>query len=159
MEGKHLKGKAIPVTPWRSIKLWDVEAAIFSLDSRLRLSALRAGCHLPPGRFLVLISVRGWVKPWPIVRLEGLGQLKKSTSSGLELATFRLLTQTIFYFNAMGSIISNLHHNVALYNFRFISMNPVQIVDRNDCKYEPIRIRNRLWAYGLDSFGSFSGGI
>jgi hypothetical protein len=50
----------------------------------VRLSALRAVHPLPPGRFLVLISVRGSVDPRAIVRLEGLGQLKKSTSSGLE---------------------------------------------------------------------------
>jgi hypothetical protein len=48
-----------------------------------RLSAPRAGRFLPPGRFLVLISVRGWVDPRAIVRLKGLGQLKKSTSSGI----------------------------------------------------------------------------
>jgi hypothetical protein len=47
-----------------------------------RLSALRAGHFLPPGRFLVLICVRGWVDHRAIVRLKGLGTLKKSTSSG-----------------------------------------------------------------------------
>jgi hypothetical protein len=41
-----------------------------------RLSALRAGRFLPPERFLVLISVRGWVDPRTVVRLEA------STSSG-----------------------------------------------------------------------------
>jgi hypothetical protein len=44
----------------------------------VRLSALSVGRSLPPGRFLVLFSVRGSVDPRDIVRLEGLGQLKKS---------------------------------------------------------------------------------
>jgi hypothetical protein len=43
----------------------------------VRLSALRAGSPLRPRRFLALISVRGWVDPRTILRLEGLGKLKK----------------------------------------------------------------------------------
>jgi hypothetical protein len=66
--------------PWRSIGLWDVEAPHF-LDSRLIyggqvVSLTRRPPFTPLGRFLVLISVRGWVEPRAIVRLEGLSQLK-----------------------------------------------------------------------------------
>jgi hypothetical protein len=58
----------------------------------VRLSALHAARPLPPGRFLVLISVRGWVNPRGMVTLEGLGQLKNAvTSSGIKFATFRLV--------------------------------------------------------------------
>jgi hypothetical protein len=51
-------------------------------------------CRQPfaPGRFLILISLRGWVDPRAIVWLVGLGQLKNPmTSSGIELATFQLV--------------------------------------------------------------------
>jgi hypothetical protein len=67
------------------------------LDSRLtdgrEAVALKRRPHLYSlGRFLVLISVRGWVHSRAIVRLEGLGQLKNSmTSSGIKPATFRLV--------------------------------------------------------------------
>jgi hypothetical protein len=44
----------------------------------VRLSALHSGQPLHPGRFLVLISVRGWVDPRAIVWLEGLDKLKNT---------------------------------------------------------------------------------
>jgi hypothetical protein len=54
----------------------------------VRLSALSAGRPLSPGRFLVLISIRG---SRAIVQLEGLGQFKNPvTSSGIQPATFQL---------------------------------------------------------------------
>jgi hypothetical protein len=54
----------------------------------VRASASSAGRPLPPGGYLVLISVRGWVDPKAIVRLEGLGKLKNPmTSSGIKPAT------------------------------------------------------------------------
>jgi hypothetical protein len=54
------------------------------------LSALRAGRPLLPGRFLVLISVRGWVDARTIGRLEGSVQLKNTViSSGMDPATLR----------------------------------------------------------------------
>jgi hypothetical protein len=82
--------------PWRPMGLWDISAPTFSLDSQLTdggkvVSLTRQLPLTPPGRFLLLISVRGWVNPRAIVWLEGLGKLKESTSLGLEPATFRLV--------------------------------------------------------------------
>jgi hypothetical protein len=61
-----------------------------------RLSDLGSGLLSPPGRFLVLISVRDLVDLRVIVRLDGLGLLKiPMTSSGIEHASFRLSTQCL----------------------------------------------------------------
>jgi hypothetical protein len=58
----------------------------------VRLSALHAGSPLSRGRFLVLISLTGWVDPRAIVRLERLGQFNNPlTSSGNEPDTFGLI--------------------------------------------------------------------
>jgi hypothetical protein len=56
----------------------------------VRLSASRASRPLPPGRFLVLIFVKGLVDPRAIVRLKGLGQLKNPVTSGIVPATILL---------------------------------------------------------------------
>jgi hypothetical protein len=72
----------------------------------VKLSALNPGRPLPPGRFVVLISVRGYVDPRAIVRLEGLGQLKNPiASSGIGPATFRLVAQGLNYAAACPQII------------------------------------------------------
>jgi hypothetical protein len=54
-----------------------------------------AGRFLPPERFLVLISVRGWIDPRAIVRLDELGKLKKFTSSGTWTVTFWPVAQCL----------------------------------------------------------------
>jgi hypothetical protein len=81
----------------RPIGLWDVDASTFFyiIGSQMvvNLSAIRARRPLPAGRFLVLISVRGWVNPRAIVWMKGLCQLKNPIiSPGIELATFRLVS-------------------------------------------------------------------
>jgi hypothetical protein len=57
-------------------------------------SFLRDVHPLPPGRFLVLISVRSWVGRRTTVLLEDLRQFKNPvTLSGVELAAFRLVSK------------------------------------------------------------------
>jgi hypothetical protein len=100
----------------------------------VRFSALRAGRLLHPGRFLVLTSVRGWVHPRTIVRLEGLGQLKNPvTSSGNEPATFRLVTYCP----------NQLRYRVP----PFISLRHILILWRVHCS---VTNNNRLWIGLLD---------
>jgi hypothetical protein len=64
------------------------------------LPALEAGRTIPPpsppGKLLVLISVRDWIDPRAIVRLEGLSKLENLMASlGIEPATLRLVAQCL----------------------------------------------------------------
>jgi hypothetical protein len=63
--------------PWRRLGLREVETPTFS-DIRLKDGG-QVVRFLPPGRFLVLIFVRGLVDPRPILLLEGFGKLKKDS--------------------------------------------------------------------------------
>jgi hypothetical protein len=62
----------------------------------VRMSALPAARPLPPGRFLILTSVRDWVDPRVILPLERLGRLKYQMSTlRIELAIFHLVLQCL----------------------------------------------------------------
>jgi hypothetical protein len=72
----------------------------------VKLSALPTGRTLPPGRFMVLISVRGFIDPRVIVCLEGLCQLQNPvTRSGIEPVTFWLEFPFCFLMSSVSDII------------------------------------------------------
>jgi hypothetical protein len=80
------KGK---VNPLQAVEGFRIARGWGSHIFRHSAHRCRQGCQpyapaafYPPRKFLVLISVRDWVDPRAILRLEELGKLKKSTSSG-----------------------------------------------------------------------------
>jgi hypothetical protein len=80
---------------WRLIWVWNVKDSAFSRQSIHRWRWGWQTCELaaiyqmtklyPPGRFLVIISVRGWVYPRATVPLEELGKLGTHTHRYLRL--------------------------------------------------------------------------
>jgi hypothetical protein len=82
---------------------------------------------LPPGRFLVFISVTGWVDPRAIVRLEGLDKLKNSYDIGnrnRDLPACSIVSQPTFQIGLneiWGSVINfNVHLHEVLFRHRDI---------------------------------------
>jgi hypothetical protein len=105
--------------PWRPIGLRNVKAPTFSGQSAHRW---QWGCQpyppaalYTPGRFLVLISVTGWVDPRAIVQLQGLGLLKNPvTSSGYEPTTFWLTAQCLnqLCYRVPSKYVYNINKNI-----------------------------------------------
>jgi hypothetical protein len=117
--GVKNKGKSMPLQALggsRRLRLQEF------LDIRhlkvVRLSALGTGCFFPHERFLVLISVRGWVDPWVIVRPQGLSYWKLPvTPSGIEPATFQLLAQCLNHLWQYGDTASNYYYYYYYYYY------------------------------------------
>jgi hypothetical protein len=108
----------------------------------VRLSALRAGRSLPPGRFLVLISVRGWVNLRATVSLEGLSQLNNPmTSSGMEPATFRFVAQ---YLNQLRYCVLRVTLGTAHNSIPSCAEFVVRV---NICGILSSRINISVWMY------------
>jgi hypothetical protein len=113
-------------------------------------SALHAGRLLPPGRFLVLISVRGWVDTKVIVRLKGLGQLKNSmTSSGIELAC-RIMVQPTTLLRASIRSVQNRIDERKQY---WINCMDRVIDERTEKYFRQIGdyLRRKEWVYAVET--------
>jgi hypothetical protein len=88
-----VKGKVIPVQAVEALKVARVWGSHIFIHSAHRWRQVcqpyTSAAFLPPGRFLVLIFVRGWVDARAAVLLVN---WKNSPHQGLEPATFQFLT-------------------------------------------------------------------
>jgi hypothetical protein len=98
------KGKDMPVTGRGAPDGCETSRLPHFLDNRLTDGGesvrLTRSHPLPPRRFLILISIRSWVDPRAIVRLEELGKFEFPMTTGIEPATFRPVTHCLDYATA-----------------------------------------------------------
>jgi hypothetical protein len=94
----------------------------------VRLSALRPGHILPPGTFLVLISLRDWVDPRAIVHLERLSQLKNPANWCYISTIFKMESAQIQH-----------HASISCRSFRWEYLPPSRYYRPTKAKTSPLR--------------------
>jgi hypothetical protein len=141
MNGTSKEVKLSLYRAWRPLGLRLPHFQTFGSQMAAKLSALRAGRLLSPGIFLVFISVRGWVEPRAIVRLEELDKLKTSTSSGTrtgDLPACSIVPQPTTLPRATGIwMVDIIKYSVLHRIFRIITQELI-----NNCREKYI-IRNK----------------
>jgi hypothetical protein len=82
-------------------------------------STLHASCTSPPGRFLILISLGGWVGPTGTVWLKGLGQLIISVMPKPTLMVQNNLVCMCIYIYIYGDNLGTLTNHISIFGLLY----------------------------------------
>jgi hypothetical protein len=119
------------------------------------LSVLHPFLPLAPRRFLVLISVTGWIDHRAIVRLEGLCELKTPiTLPGIKTMTFRLpvqcLNQLHYCFPFSVTSVSTFHSQLCLISVSSLVVSILKCIPHFSYSYHINSPAHRLQCYRLE---------